>query len=155
MSGWPFTMVGPGKPEPPPPPRVGAAPGGGNQGAPPAPPEQLVVVLSDVALTGAGAEGGYFYNIYASLHGLPFVAGESRLLGSIGPFQIAAALHHAEHGKVRIELPATELARRLLRENRDFMDAALILSFVRVNAEGAPAGKVIEIGSYEIEGALQ
>ena len=131
----------------PPVPRVGAAPGG-NTAPPEAAPGQLALVLEDVTLTEIGTEGGFFYKIYANLPG-ESVTDESRLLGTIGPFQIAAAMHHAG-GSARIEIPATDVVRRLVQDGDVERTASINLSFVRINADGAPAGKVIGIGRYAI-----
>ena len=129
----------------PPIPRVGAAPGGARPEQ--AAPGQILVILEDVTLTAIGTEGGFFYKIYVNRHGESRTT-EDRLLGTIGPFQIAAALHHGG-GSARIELPATDVVRRLVREENE-LGGTLNLSFVRINAEGAPAGKVIGIGRYTI-----
>ncbi|MCW3848404.1 tyrosinase family protein [Sphingomonas sp. LB-2] len=145
----------------PPIPRVGAAPGGGKRANAAPPPElesvreQLVLVLEEVTLTEIGTEGGFFYKIYAGLTGQGFDEDERRLLGTIGPFQIAAAMHHAGMGAARIEIPATEVVKRLVSEQGALKTPTLALSFVRINADGAPAGKVIGIGRYRIEGALE
>lgn len=122
---------------------------------PPA-PGQLALVLEDVTLTEIGAEGGFFYKIYVNRPG-ENRTDDSRLLGTIGPFQIAAAQHHGGHaghsghgGGARIEIPATDVVRRLVSEQDARRVGALNLSFVRINADGAPAGKVIGIGRYAI-----
>lgn len=153
---------------PPPPAPVRSAPGGNRapaaRPAPPPPeevvpeegaPEEVVVVLNDVSMTRLGAEGGYFFRILLNLHDAGFADDESRLLGTIGPFQIAAAMHHSEDGKARIELPATELIQRLVREHGAPRHGTVSLTFARVNAERAPAGKVIDIGSYRIDGTFE
>ncbi|MCW3835553.1 tyrosinase family protein [Sphingomonas canadensis] len=149
---------------PPPPPEAmgdnmeggsGMRPGHSGHGAQDGPPgpDQLVLVLNDVSLTAAGAEGGYFFRIYANLPGMGPVQDDSRLIGTIGPFQIAAAMHNAVDGKVRLELPVTDVVRRLRDENC-IGSTALDLAFVRVDAEDAPGGQVIAIGRYSIEGVL-
>jgi tyrosinase len=135
-------------------PRVGAAPN--RRPAPPPPadagPTDISVVLDDVTLTAIGAEGGFFYNVYLNLPGATNGNAGSRLVGTIGPFQIAAATHHG--GKARIELPATDLVRELARGRSAAELGALTVSFVRVNADGAPSGTVIGIGGFRIEGSL-
>lgn len=135
----------------PPVPRVGAAPGGArpNAAPPEAAPGQLALVLEDVTLTAIGTEGGFFYKIYANRPG-ENRTDESQLLGTIGPFQIAAAMHHGGMGGARIEIPATDVVRRLVGEQDALESGSINLSFVRINADGAPAGKVIGIGSYAI-----
>ncbi len=149
----------PGADGAPPVPRVGAAPGGAkaNAAPPDVAPGQLALVLEDVTLTEIGAEGGFFYKIYANRPG-ESATDESRLLGSIGPFQIAAAQSHSGHrgghgnhgSGARIEIPATDVVRRLVGEQDALKSGSINLSFVRINADGAPAGKVIGIGSYAI-----
>ena len=105
-----------------------------------------VVILDAVALTESGREGGYFYKVYLDLPGF---AGdpEERLLATFGPFQIAAALHHAEDGRVQISLPASDLLARLGEQRSD----DLKISFVRVSATGAPEGDVITVGSVKLQ----
>jgi len=147
---------------PPPPMVMSAAPGsgppraGGSRPMPPPPaatlPVGIAVVLDDVTLTGIGAQGGFFYNVYLNLPGATNGNAGSRLVGTIGPFQIAAASHHG--GTARIELPATDLVRELARGRSAAELGALTVSFVRVNADGAPSGKVIGIGGFRVEGAL-
>jgi len=148
----------------PPPMVMSAAPGAGppRGGAsrpmpPPPPPADMLpvgisVVLDDVTLTGIGAQGGFFYNVYLNLPGATNGNAGSRLVGTIGPFQIAAAAHHG--GKARIELPATDLVRQLAQGRSAAELGALTVSFVRVNADGAPSGPVIGIGGFRVEGAL-
>ncbi|MES2444571.1 MAG: tyrosinase family protein [Pseudomonadota bacterium] len=149
------------RPAPPPPPMVMSAPGGARPprvGAAPnrAPvdtgPTEVAVILDEVTLTEIGAEGGFFYKVYLNLPGVG--NDESRLVGTIGPFQIAAAMNHGGHhgGTAKIELPATDLVRRLARGRNPAELGALSVSFVRVNADGAPGGTVIGIGGFRIEG---
>lgn len=144
---------------PPPPPMVmSAAPGGAmppRVGAAPdreAAPSGVSVILDEVTLTEIGAEGGFFFKVYLNLPGVG--NDESRLVGTIGPFQIAAAQHHAGHhgGTARIELPVTDLVRRIARGRDPATLGALSVSFVRVNSDGAPSGNVIGVGSFRIEG---
>lgn len=150
-----------GRASPPPPPMVmSAAPGGASPRAGAAPnrapadagPSAVSVILDEVTLTEIGVEGGFFYKVYLNLPGVG--NDESRLVGTIGPFQIAAAQSHAGHhgGTAKIELPATELVRRLARGRDPATLRALSVSFVRVNAEDAPVGTVIGIGGFRIEG---
>lgn len=65
------------------------------------------VVLDGVNLTGNSKDGGYFYNVYVNLpRGVDLASSRHRyLIGSIGPFEIAAATHH---GPAMFSFPATE-----------------------------------------------
>jgi tyrosinase len=116
-------------------------------------PEEVSVVLDALTLTQIGQGGGYFYKLYLDLDDLDTdqVPPEDRLIGSVGPFQIAAALSHAEGGKARIVLPAGDVVRRL-GEGRDPRD--LGVTFVRVDAGRAPGGSVIGIERVEFRGRL-
>ncbi|HEX8302500.1 tyrosinase family protein [Sphingomonas sp.] len=115
--------------------------------------EELSVVLDALSLTQIGQGGGYFYKLYLDLDDLDYdqVPGEDRLLGSVGPFQIAAALNHADNGTARIVLPARDLVRKLApgREPEE-----LGVTFVRVDAGYAPSGSVISIGRVEFRGRI-
>jgi tyrosinase len=116
--------------------------------------EELTVILDDVSLTDQGMDGGFFYKVYLDLPGMPGVGREARLLGTIGPFQIATASHGTHHGPghptVQLELPATDLVRRLARGRSLESLGQLSVSFVRVDAEDAPDGPVIGIGTFRI-----
>ncbi|MES2989327.1 MAG: tyrosinase family protein [Pseudomonadota bacterium] len=114
---------------------------------------ELSVVLDAVTLTQVGEGGGFFYKLYLDLDDLDYdqIPGEDRLLGTVGPFQIAAALNHAEGGRARIELPAADIVRKLAGD-RDPED--LGVTFVRVDASNAPGGSVISIERVEFRGQL-
>jgi tyrosinase len=128
--------------------------------APPLPPAQgvtlspgdYVVVLDDVTLTDAGTDGGYFYKVYLDLPGGTEANREERLLGTIGPFQIATAMPMGG-GKVRLTLPANELVLHLAQGRPIEQLGSLSVSFVRIDADRAPSGAVIGIGSFRIERA--
>ncbi|MEI9928146.1 MAG: hypothetical protein WDN44_11170 [Sphingomonas sp.] len=131
------------------PPMVGAAPP-----PPPAAPEAYIIVLDEVSLTGIGAEGGYFFNVYLNL-ATPEGGNGQFLVGSIGAFEIASARHHAAmagmagHGDtVRLDLPVDDKVAPLLR-GHELQE--LSVSFVRIDADGAPAGAAISIGRFRIE----
>jgi tyrosinase len=107
--------------------------------------ESVQVVLDGLQLLGAGANGGYFYNIYVNL---PATGDETTarryFLGTVGPFQVTTALHH---GAGALEFPATELLAKLsASELRD-----VTVSFVRVNSDNPPSGAVLRIGEVRIE----
>lgn len=112
-------------------------------------PDEVTIVLDQVSLSGAGQLGGYFYDLYLDLDGEGRTLPEC-LLGSIGPFQIAAARHHSEDGMVRIELPVGEVIRREA-QGLDLGDLGVV--FARVEVAGAAAGETIAIGSIEVAGA--
>ena len=112
-------------------------------------PDEVTIVLDQVSLSGAGQLGGYFYDLYLDLDGEGRTVPEC-LLGSIGPFQIAAARHHSEDGMARIELPVGEVIRREA-QGLDLADLGVI--FARVATAGALEGETIAIGSIEVAGA--
>ena len=107
--------------------------------------QSVKLVLDSLQLLGAGAKGGYFYNIYTNLP-LTGDAGNSRryFLGTVGPFEIAGASHH---GPAKLEFPATEvLSQFFASELQD-----VTISFVRVSGENSPRGAVLRIGEARIE----
>jgi tyrosinase len=106
--------------------------------------DEWSVVLDTLTLTQIGQSGGYFYKLYLDLDDLDYdeIPGENRLIGTVGPFQVAAALNHAADGKARIVIPAGEVVRKLA-QGRDPDD--LGVTFVRVDAGAAPGGSVIGI----------
>lgn len=111
------------------------------------------IVLDGLALTDAGAAGGYFYTLYLNLPaGLDSDAAQRAcLLGSLGAFEVAAARQRMARGlagSVRIELPATALLRRLAARPLH----ALCISFVRTSgAQSAPSGQTIAIAELRLE----
>lgn len=115
--------------------------------------DELAVVLDAITLTQIGAGGGFFYKLYLDLDDLDYdvIPPEGRLIGTVGPFQIAAALGHAENGKVRIEIPAGDVIKRVA-EGRDPDD--LGVTFVRVDSGDAPGGAVINIERVAFRGRL-
>lgn len=113
-------------------------------------PDDIVIVLDAVALTAAGADGGYFYKLYLDLDDEGGrTRGEENLLGTIGPFQIAAAMHMAYDGNVRLTLPVGDVIRRIAPGRA--LDR-LGVAFLRIDANGPPGGNVISIGSVELAG---
>jgi tyrosinase len=104
------------------------------------------IVLDNLLLVGAGARGGYFYNVYVNLppSGDAVEGPQKYQLGTVGPFEIAGASHH---GPATLEFPATEVLSRLSEsELRD-----VSVSFERVSGEIAPRGQVLRIGEVRIE----
>jgi tyrosinase len=112
---------------------------------PPGTFQSVIVVLDNLQLLGAGAKGGYFYNVYINL---PFVgeAGNPRryILGTVGPFELAGASHH---GSATLEYPATEVLSQL--SAYELQDVTI--SLVRVSGETPPRGAVLRIGEARIE----
>jgi tyrosinase len=104
------------------------------------------IVLENLLLLGAGAGGGYFYNVYVNLppSGDAVEGGRKYQLGTVGPFEIAGASHH---GPATLEFPATEVLSRL--SDSELGDVSV--SFERVNGENAPRGQVLRIGEVRIE----
>ena len=113
--------------------------------------DAIRVVLDGVRLTGAGANGGFFYNVYINL---PEQVGgtlpeSAYLLGTLGPFEISTAQHHAMGGAVRLTFPATEALQRISPQPLD----RLSVSFVRVNGSTPVRGTVITVAEFRVEAA--
>lgn len=139
---------------------LAAPPSNGPAAAAAAPPPVTVnVVLDDVAVTEAGKAGGYFYKVYVNLPA-GGALDEQRLIGTVGPFEVAGALHHpagdgdhaahAAGGKARLVLPATEVLRKLPPAEL----GEVKVSFVRVDAAEAPTGPAITVGAFRVESTL-
>jgi tyrosinase len=107
--------------------------------------QSVKLVLDSLQLLGAGAKGGYFYNIYINLPPTGDAGnGRRYFLGTVGPFEIAGASHH---GPATLEFPATEVLSQLsVSELQD-----VTISFVRVSGENSPRGAVLRIGEARIE----
>jgi tyrosinase len=108
--------------------------------------QSVKVVLDNLQLLGAGAKGGFFYNVYLNLPAAGDVTDvrQKHFLGTVGPFEIAGASHH---GPAKLELHATEVLAGLspsqLKE--------IVISIARVSGENAPHGEVLRIGEARIE----
>lgn len=121
------------------------------------PGKAVRIVLDGVALTGTGTQGGYFYKILLNLPAEGLAQPEQTyLVGTLGPFEVSVARHArmmagggmaAMHAPVRIVLPAQDVLARIWPAPLD----ALTLSFVRVNAAGAPAGDALVIDRLWVE----
>ncbi|MGF6769062.1 tyrosinase [Paraburkholderia sp. GAS199] len=104
------------------------------------------IVLDNVTVTDLGKGGGYFYNVYVNLP----AAGDSdadrqaHFAGTIGAFEISAALHH--NGGVLV-LPASDVFRNLGLTDM----SEVVISLVRVNGKNSPKGPVINVGEMRIE----
>jgi len=106
------------------------------------------VVLDDVAITAAGSNGGYFYNVLLNVPAgrAALSAPRTRLIGTLGPFQVRAAAHQSG-GPARLRYVVTQLLADI-----PIVDIGMAtVSFIRVNGERSPAGLVIEIGEVRIE----
>ena len=125
-------------------------------------PTELNIVLDEVALTEIGKDGGYFYKVYVNLPANGGAPEEKHLIGTVGAFEIAGALHHAEggehaghdmvgggDGKARLVLPAADVLRGLAPGQL----SQLVVSFVRVDGANAPKGPAITIGDFSIQAA--
>ncbi|MDB5950516.1 MAG: hypothetical protein JWR65_2371 [Massilia sp.] len=112
---------------------------------PPGTFQSASVVLDNLLLLGAGAKGGYFYNVYINL---PYISDAERarkyFLGTVGAFEVAGASHH---GPARLEFPATEVLARLTA----FELQDVTISLVRVSGENPPRGAVLKLGEVRIE----
>lgn len=118
----------------------------------------LRVVLDGITVTPAGARGGYFYKILLNLPARgPAQPEQNYLVGTLGPFEVSAALHAqamanggnmmAMHGPVRITLPAQQVLSRIWPAPLD----ELTLSFVREETEGAPQADAIRVDRLWVE----
>ena len=116
------------------------------------------VVLDSVRISDPGRMGGYFYHIYLNLPSTTDVASASStyLLGSVGPFEIAAATHRVHmniepggsaDGTVRLAFPITLALADLLAQD----PRRITVSFVRVSGDNSPGGPVIQIGEARLE----
>ncbi|MDR5805982.1 tyrosinase family protein [Caballeronia sp. LP006] len=104
------------------------------------------IVFDGLALTRAGAAGGYFYNVYLNLPDKvdAETAKSTYFIGTLGPFEIAGAAHH---GDVELEFPATEaLAKMGAGATREY-----VVSLVRVNGSETAKGEVMTVGEVRVE----
>lgn len=107
--------------------------------------QSVRLVLDRLQLLGAGASGGYFYNIYLNLPPTGDAGNARRyFLGTVGPFEIAGASHH---GAAVLTFPATEVLARLATSGLQ----EVTVSFVRVSGDNAARGTVISMGEVRIE----
>jgi tyrosinase len=102
-----------------------------------------------VSLTDAGRLGGYFYNVYLNLpvQGVSPGSQDSYFIGTLGPFEIAGAMHHGS--TARLVYPATRKLAEVTSPNDQV--GALTVSLVRVNGANTPQGPTINIGEARIE----
>jgi tyrosinase len=106
------------------------------------------LVLDEVELDSAGANGGYFYQVYLNVpsESSGFNRPQSLLLGTLGPFQIRGASHHG-HGHAQLRYPIG----RLLRSSSSLRLGMVSVSFVRIDGDRSPDGPVIGIGEARLE----
>ncbi|MBC7501569.1 MAG: tyrosinase family protein [Herminiimonas sp.] len=119
------------------------APGAKNAAGP---YQSVRLVLDDIKITGAGRNGGFFYNVYLNLpqSGDATASRQRYFVGTLGAFELAGVAHH---GSATLVYPATEVLasfdQSALRE--------IAVSLVRVSGENAPRGQVLHIGEMRIE----
>jgi tyrosinase len=109
-------------------------------------PGTIKLVFDNLSVGTAAKKGGFFYALYLDM---PAVIAsqterEASLIGTLGAFQIAAAAHH---GTPRIEFDVSYLLARQDRVNF----GELALSWVRVDGDRPPAGKVILANEIRVE----
>jgi tyrosinase len=113
---------------------------------PPGAYKSVKLVFDEIALTRAGQDGGFFYNVYLNLpeRSDPDAVRSQHFVGSIGPFEIAGAAHH---GMVMLDFPVTgALVRMGAGATRDY-----VVSLERVDGERAPKGQVMSVGEVRVE----
>jgi tyrosinase len=111
---------------------------GGNQ--------SIRVVFENASTAGAGANGGYFYNVYLNLpaSGVDSAAARSYFLGTLGAFEIAGAAHH---GPATLTYPANDILSGMSPDSlRD-----ITLSFARVDGGSGPVGTALRVAETRIE----
>lgn len=106
------------------------------------------IVLDGIELSELGKLGGYFYQVYLNI---PSSSGnparpKSTYIGTLGPFKIHSAMHHAGE-QVRLEYP---IRRALAGASPDDL-SAMSVSFVRVNGDNTPKGGLIGMGEVRLE----
>jgi tyrosinase len=114
----------------------------------PSPYRYANLVLDRPSVTGAGSEGGYFYDIYLNL---PTSSGgdvDQLLVGRFGPFEIAAhAQHGAQHGRSGLAFALTPVLVALGQDGlRD-----LTVSFIRRSGANSPRGTVVTVEEVRVE----
>lgn len=102
-----------------------------------------VLVLDDVQLTPEGARGGYFYKMYLVVSdNVP--PGEQQLIGTLGPFEVAAARQRGETSlRYPLAGPLTTLGAQA--------SATLHVLFRRAGGAAVPDGPLLAIGALRLE----
>jgi tyrosinase len=111
----------------------------------PAPYNSVKVVLEDVRLTGLGARGGFYYDVYLNLPVDSEGEQERHLIGSFGPFEIVAHEHHPGSG--HLEFSATQVLQDVAGGDM----RGITVSFVRVNGPNFPRGRAVQVGEMRVE----
>jgi tyrosinase len=108
--------------------------------------KSVKVVLDNIKITGAGKNGGFFYNVYLNLPVSGDVSSSRQryFLGTLGAFELAGVAHH---GSATLEYPATEVITNLSPADL----GEVTVSLVRVNGENAPRGQVLRVGEIRVE----
>ncbi len=106
----------------------------------------IKLVIDNPTVIGAARRGGFFYALYLDM---PVeidasTARERSFVGTLGAFQIAAASHH---GAARLEFDVSYLLAQQARAT--FPEIAL--SWVRIDGDRPPAGKVIQVDEIRLE----
>lgn len=125
---------------------------------PATPYRSVLLTLDSVSIDNAGRSGGFFYLVYINLPpDTDAETGEAKyLVGTIGPFEIAGAMHRAhmnlevgggEAGTARLAFPLPAHLRELVAAD----PGGLIVSFVRVSGNTSPQGDVIKVGEMRLE----
>lgn len=109
------------------------------------------VVLDGLNLTPQGAQGGYFYEVYLNLPATPdFSAPKERhLIGTLGAFEVEAGRHHGQHSA-----KVYEIGERIAGLTPEQLTRVTV-SFVRINGENAPSGRVIDVAQLRVELSTQ
>jgi tyrosinase len=109
------------------------------------------IVLDDIQLSDAAAQGGYFYQLYLNIPSSlgPSTAPKSVYIGTLGPFEINAAMHHSD----RVQLKKG-ITRALVNAPAQAL-SMMSVSFVRVNGDHSPRGAAIGIGEVRLEASTE
>jgi tyrosinase len=110
------------------------------------PYKSVKVVLDNIQITGAGRNGGFYYNLYLNLPPSSDAAASTQrhFLGALGPFQLSGVEHH---GSTTLEYPASEIVTKLTPSEL----AEVTVSLERVNGENAPKGRVMLVREIRVE----
>lgn len=121
-----------------------AAKGGSGQAT--AAYKSVKVVADNVVITGAGRNGGFFYNVYLNLpeSSDSKATRQKYFLGTLGAFELAGVGHH---GSATLEYPATEVLTNLDPGTL----SEVTVSLVRVDGGNAPKGEVMHVGELRVE----
>jgi tyrosinase len=109
------------------------------------------IVLDDIELSDAAAQGGYFYQLYLNIPSSrgPSTAPKSNYIGTLGPFEINAAMHHSDQVQLK-----KDITRPLANAPAQAL-SMMSVSFVRVNGDHSPQGAAIGIGEVRLEASTE